>query len=93
MDEAAALALMTKDAVQEEGEAVGKWKRARLTSAQLTTYHYGFSEMTKLRAEAEARPGFVERAYHDRLLSFGAPAMRYVRELLAAPPGGAKGAP
>lgn len=84
MDEAAALALMTGEAFQEEGEAVGKWKRARLTSAQLTTYYYGFSEMTKLRAEQEARPGFTERAYHDRLLSYGSPAMRYVRELFAA---------
>lgn len=34
---------------QEEGEAVGKWRRARLTSAQLTTYFYGFSQMMKMR--------------------------------------------
>ena len=45
MDEKAALALMMGEAFQEDGEAVGKWKRARLTSAQLTTYFYGFTEM------------------------------------------------
>lgn len=85
MDEKAALALMMGETFQEEGEAVAKWKRARLTSAQLTTYYYGFSEMMKLRAAAEVKPGFSERAYHDKLLSFGSPAMRHVRELMAGP--------
>ncbi len=83
MDEKAALALMKGEAFQEDGEAVGKWKRARLSSAQLTTYFYGFSELFKLRRIAETEPGFSERAYHDRLLSWGSPAMKYVRRLLA----------
>ena len=81
MDEKAALALMQGEAFQEEGEAVGKWTRARLTSAQLTTYFYGFTEFAKLRAAAVKKPGFSERAYHDRLLSWGSPAMKFVREL------------
>jgi uncharacterized protein (DUF885 family) len=84
MDEAAGLALMKGEAFQEDGEAVGKWKRARLSSAQLTTYYYGFSELLKLRRAAEGQPGFSERAYHDRLLSFGSPAMKYVRKLVAS---------
>jgi uncharacterized protein (DUF885 family) len=83
MEEKDALALMQGEAFQEEGEAVGKWTRARLTSAQLTTYFYGFSEFVKLRKAAEGKPGFSERAYHDRLLSWGSPAMRFVRELEA----------
>lgn len=83
MDEKAALALMKGEAFQEDGEAVGKWKRARLSSAQLTTYFYGFSELLKLRRAAEAQPGFSERAYHDRLLSWGSPSMKYVRRLIA----------
>jgi uncharacterized protein (DUF885 family) len=85
MDEKAALALMKNEAFQEDGEAVGKWKRARLSSAQLTTYFYGFSELLKLRRVAETQPGFTERAYHDRLLSWGSPAMKYLRRLLARP--------
>lgn len=85
MDEKAALALMKNEAFQEDGEAVGKWKRARLSSAQLTTYFYGFSELLKLRHLAEAQPGFSERAYHNRLLSSGSPAMKYVRRLIAKP--------
>jgi uncharacterized protein (DUF885 family) len=82
MSEKEALTLMMNDAFQEEGEAVGKWRRARLSSAQLTTYYYGFSELMKLREEAEKVPGFSERAYHDKLLSYGSPAVRQVRALM-----------
>ena len=87
MDERQAMDLMTKDAFQEEGEAAGKWTRARLTSAQLTTYFYGYSEMMKLREAAQGAPGFSERAYHDRLLSHGSPGMRYIRAMMTAPQG------
>lgn len=82
MEEKEALALMMNDAYQEEGEAVAKWARARLTAGQLTTYYYGFTEMLKLRAAVEAKPGFVEQAYHDRLLAFGSPSMRHARRLM-----------
>lgn len=90
MDEKQALALMQGDAFQEEGEAVGKWKRARLSSAQLTTYYYGFSEFMKLRAQLEGAPGFTERAYHDRILSFGAPPMKLLREIMTSDQASAK---
>jgi uncharacterized protein (DUF885 family) len=83
MDEKAALDLMMKDAFQEEGEAVGKWKRARLSSAQLTTYYYGFTEMMKLRAAHEKDPGFTERTYHDKVIGAGSPSMRALRDLMA----------
>ncbi len=83
MEEKEALDLMMKDAFQEEGEAVGKWRRARLSSAQLTTYYYGFTEMMKLRAAHEKDPGFTERSYHDRVVGFGSPSMRALRTILA----------
>jgi Uncharacterized protein conserved in bacteria len=38
MTEKEAMDLMMKETFQQEGEAVAKWKRARLTSAQLSTY-------------------------------------------------------
>jgi uncharacterized protein (DUF885 family) len=82
MTEKQAMALMMDEAFQEEGEAVGKWRRARLTSAQLTTYYYGFTQMMRLRKAFEGKPGFKERAYHDKLLSFGSPAPRYMAALL-----------
>jgi uncharacterized protein (DUF885 family) len=84
MEEKDALDLMMKDAFQEEGEAVGKWKRARLSSAQLTTYYYGFTEMMKLRAAHEKDPGFTERGYHDRVVGFGSPSMRALRTILSS---------
>ena len=56
--------------------------RARLSSAQLTTYYFGFTEHLKLRKEVEKTPGFTERAYHDKLLSFGSPSMKIIRQLM-----------
>ena len=82
MSEADALALMQREAFQEEGEAVGKWKRARLTGAQLSTYFYGYSRMISLREAHEKRAGFSERAFHDTLLSFGSPPPRHLPSLV-----------
>jgi uncharacterized protein (DUF885 family) len=86
MTEKEAMALMTDEAFQEEGEAVGKWKRACMTSAQLTTYFYGFTQLLALRQAAQSQPGFTERQYHDRLLSWGSPPPKLVRQLVQAAP-------
>jgi uncharacterized protein (DUF885 family) len=82
MTEPEALALMMKQGFQEEGEAVGKWKRARLTSTQLSTYFVGALEHDDLRAAAEARDGaaFNLKRYHDTVLSFGTPPVKFVRQ-------------
>ena len=45
--------MMMVDGFQEEGEAAGKWVRAQLTSAQLSTYFVGFQEHADLRAEVD----------------------------------------
>jgi len=79
MDEKAALALMENEAFQEEGEAVGKWTRARVSHGQLSQYLYGFLELMKLREAAEKQPGFTERTYHDKVLSYGAPSVHQLR--------------
>jgi uncharacterized protein (DUF885 family) len=80
----AAMKLMTESGFQEEREAAGKWTRAQLTSAQLPVYFVGAQEHMALRAEAESRQGaaFDMKAYHDRLLSFGSPPVRFARALL-----------
>ena len=39
-----AMRLMMHDTFQEEREAAGKWVRAQLTSAQLSTYFVGYLE-------------------------------------------------
>jgi uncharacterized protein (DUF885 family) len=80
----AAMKLMTESGFQEEREAAGKWTRAQLTSAQLPTYFVGAQEHLALRAEAEQRMGaaFSLREYHDKLLSYGSPPVRFARELM-----------
>ncbi|HEY2515145.1 MAG TPA: DUF885 domain-containing protein [Polyangiaceae bacterium] len=86
MDEKEALALMKDEAFQEEGEAIGKWRRARLSRGQLSTYFYGFRELMKIRTQAEKGAGasFQERAYNDRLLAYGSPPLRVARERMLA---------
>jgi uncharacterized protein (DUF885 family) len=76
-----AMELMTKTGFQQEREAAGKWVRAQLTSAQLPTYFVGFQEHLDLRREMEAKLGekFDQRAFHDKVLSYGSPPVRYVR--------------
>ena len=84
MSRAAAMKLMTESGFQEEREAAGKWTRAQLTSAQLPVYFVGAQEHFALRAEAaqRARAAFDPKVYHDKLLSFGSPPVRFARELL-----------
>jgi len=79
-----AMQLMTVTGFQEEREAAGKWVRAQLSSAQLSTYFVGYLEHADLRAEAERRGGerFDLKAFHDRVLSFGSPPVRFVRALM-----------
>ena len=81
---AGAMQLMVEDAFQEEREAAGKWTRAQLTSAQLSTYFVGYLEHVAMRREAEQRWGddFALKTYHDKLLSFGSPPPQYARALL-----------
>ncbi len=84
MSEQEAIARMKNDAFQEEGEAVGKWKRARLGSTQLSTYYVGNAEMNDIRAAWEKNHGKYPdlRTLHDAMLSFGNAAPKYVRERL-----------
>jgi uncharacterized protein (DUF885 family) len=76
--------LMVERAFQQEGEADGKWVRARVTSGQLSTYFVGYEEHWTLRREAEAKWGadFTLKRYHDSALSFGSPPARFVGQLL-----------
>jgi uncharacterized protein (DUF885 family) len=81
--EAEAMALMTGRGHQEEGEAAGKWRRAQLTSAQLSTYYVGGRQVTdvvgRLRA---AHPGWSDREIHDTILGHGNPPPRHLPALL-----------
>src|SRR2546421_6488251 len=84
MTEKEAMDLMTKEGYQQEGEAVAKWKRVRLTSAQLSTYFVGATEHLDLRAAEQEKLGgdFNLKKYNDQVISYGSPAVKYVRELM-----------
>ena len=73
MTEPEALALMTGTGYQEEGEAVGKWRRALLTSAQLSTYFVGYAELA---------PVVAGRSTYDEVLAHGSPPPRHLPTLL-----------
>jgi uncharacterized protein (DUF885 family) len=84
MTEAEAMDLMMRRGHQEEGEAAGKWRRALLTSAQLSTYYVGYVEVRDLARDlAAARPQASPRERHDAMLAHGSPAPRHLRTLLA----------
>jgi uncharacterized protein (DUF885 family) len=86
MTEAEAMALMTGRGFQEEGEAAGKWRRAQLTSAQLSTYYVGYCEISDLAADLRAAdPGLTDQHLHDRMLAHGSPPVRLLRTLIASP--------
>jgi uncharacterized protein (DUF885 family) len=55
MDEEGAVALMVEGGFQEEAEARNKYKRARLSSTQLSTYFAGSMEMWDIELEARRR--------------------------------------
>ena len=83
-----AMHLMTHDAFQQESEAAGKWVRAQLTSAQLPTYFVGAQEHFDTRKAAQEKLGdqFNLKAYHDKMLSYGAPPVRFARQLMLDQP-------
>ncbi len=85
MTEAEAMALMADRGHQEEGEAAGKWRRAQLTSAQLSTYYVGYCEISDLAADLRAAdPNLTDQQLHDRMLAHGSPPARLLRTLIAA---------
>lgn len=84
MTESEAMALMMDEGFQEDGEAAGKWTRARLTSAQLSTYFVGAAEHNDIRDDWVARHGAIAdwQAYHDKVLAYGSPPAKFVRRML-----------
>jgi uncharacterized protein (DUF885 family) len=83
-----AMRLMMDDAFQEEREAAGKFKRAQLTSVQLSTYFAGYMEVADLRKTVEKAWGgnFDLKTFHDKITSFGSPPTRHVQALVLDEP-------
>ena len=78
ISEQEALDLMMRRGFQEEGEAAGKWRRALLTSGQLSTYFVGYTELDDVVRHLP--PGRTL----DDVLAHGNPSPRHLPALLAA---------
>lgn len=80
MSEQDAMAMMMNEGFQEDGEAAGKWRRACLTSTQLSTYFVGSAEVEAIRAAYEAKNKTVDvQKMNDQMLSFGTPSPKYIK--------------
>ena len=83
MTEDEAMRLMMGRGHQEDGEAAGKWRRALLSSAQLSTYYVGYVEVRDVARDlAAAWPDASVRERHDAMLAHGSPPPRHLRTLL-----------
>ena len=84
MTEQEAMNLMVNEGFQEDGEAAGKWRRACMSSTQLSTYYIGNIEINGLRKAYEAANGgeINMQIFHDTAMSFGSPAAKYVSEMM-----------
>jgi uncharacterized protein (DUF885 family) len=83
LDEHSAMELMMRRGFQEEGEALGKWRRVQLTATQLCTYYVGYREVSELvDSLARAQPRLTRRQLHDTMLGAGSPPVRHLRTLL-----------
>jgi uncharacterized protein (DUF885 family) len=82
-----AMDLMTRYGFQEDAEARGKLRRAKITATQLSTYFVGFTELLDLLVDVKAREGdrFRLKSFNELVLSFGTIPPRDVRRLMFSP--------
>jgi uncharacterized protein (DUF885 family) len=84
MTEAQAMDLLERQAFQSHSEAAGKWRRAQLSSVQLTSYFSGYSEIMDLREQRKQAlgPRFALKEFHDQFLSYGSAPVKMIKELM-----------
>lgn len=79
-----AIDLLTRQAFQTQQEASEKWRRAQLSSVQLTSYYSGYSEIMELREQRRQALGskFSLKAFHEEFLGYGSAPVKVIRELM-----------
>lgn len=83
MTEDEGMSLMLDRGFQEQGEAVGKWRRAILTAGQLPTYFVGYRAVSSIAHDLRVlHSDWSDQQVHDLTLSQGSPAPRHLRTLL-----------
>lgn len=84
MQQAEAIDLLTRQAFQTRQEADEKWRRATLTSVQLTSYYSGYEQIMALREQRQKQLGerFKLKEFHDQFLSYGNAPVKMIAELM-----------
>lgn len=84
MTQTEAIDLMMNEGFQEKAAARGKWRRALLTSTQLSTYYVGTLGIKEIVRAHRAKHGESAdmKVMHDEMLSFGSPPARYVKQMM-----------
>jgi uncharacterized protein (DUF885 family) len=79
-----AMDLLVRQAFQTPQEASEKWKRAQLSSVQLSSYFSGYSDIMELRERRKLQLGdrFDLKAFHDQFLSYGNAPVRIIGQLM-----------
>jgi len=79
-----AMQLLVKEAFQEQAEAEGKWRRARLSQVQLCSYFTGFHEIMELRDTLRSDPNFdfQLKEFHEQFLSYGSSPVKYIKRMM-----------
>lgn len=79
-----AMQLLVKEAFQQNAEAEGKWKRARLSQVQLCSYFTGYFEILLLRDDLKEKMGedFDLKEFHENFLSYGSAPVKYIRKMM-----------
>jgi uncharacterized protein (DUF885 family) len=79
-----ALDLLVRQAFQTPQEAAEKWKRAQLSSVQLSSYFSGYSDIMELRERRKEQLGerFNLKAFHDQFLGYGNAPVKIIGQLM-----------
>jgi uncharacterized protein (DUF885 family) len=79
-----AIDLLVRQAFQTPQEAAEKWKRAQLSSVQLTSYFSGYSDIMELRERRKQQLGerFNLKEFHDQFLGYGNAPVRVIGQLM-----------
>jgi uncharacterized protein (DUF885 family) len=79
-----ALDLLVRQAFQTPQEAAEKWRRAQLSSVQLTSYFSGYSDIMELRERRKQQLGdkFNLKEFHDQFLGYGNAPVRVIGQLM-----------
>jgi uncharacterized protein (DUF885 family) len=79
-----AIDLLVRQAFQTPQEAAEKWRRAQLSSVQLSSYFSGYSDIMELRERRKQQLGerFNLKEFHDQFLGYGNAPVRIIGQLM-----------